>query len=239
MASDAAEAKLRELQQMDPVAMSEEVDRLLEVKKGDRYKRTVIGAELRSAHRQKKERRAAEGTEVHALCESLEHGDISVDDVPDEYLGYVEAYQNFRDEYPGMKFIGTELTVAGRTTDGDGYMGTTDGIVEYNGKRYILDIKTKEGSEGRTPQAYDTEGQQLVAAANADDIVFSDGSTQPMYDVDGGIALVIDGKGQHAVYLFEAGRDGMNFEGFSAARKAWNWKRKTGGDPKPLKAGAL
>jgi len=233
LTADAAEERLRELQNMDPTSMAEAIDMLLEPKKGDRNKRSNINVELRAAHKDRKESAAERGTDVHALCEALEHGTITVDDVPEEYLGYVEAYQAFRDEYPGMQFHATEVTVAGATRNG-GYMGTTDGVVEYNGRWYVLDLKTNDKAT-----VYNTVGQQLAAAANATHIVHADGTREPMPPIDGGLAIGLGPDGTHKVFLFDTDAGGSNFAGFENSVGAWQWKRRNSRAVKPIQPADL
>lgn len=224
--ADAAEEYLRELQDKDPVEIAETIDMLLEPRPGDRNGRSHFNAELRAAHREKKDSAAVRGTEVHALCEALERGDITVGQVPEEYLGYTDAYLAFREEYAGMTFEATEVTVAG-----DGFMGTTDAIVEYGGKRYVLDLKTNAKAT-----VYSSVGLQLAAAANATEIVHADGNTEPMPMISGGIAVGLNEEGKHQVFLFDTDRDGVNYAGFRASVEAWKWQDGAR-SPQPLKPG--
>lgn len=226
LTADAAEERFRELQNMDPWAMAETVDTLLEPRPGDRSGRTNLNVELRQAHKDNRDSAAVRGTEVHAICEAIAQGETP--EVPDELAGYVAAYLEFREQYPTMQFEWTEVTVAG-----PGYMGTADAIVTVGNKRYVLDLKTnKKGA------VYESVGLQLAAAANADMIVHSDGQTEPMPAVDGGIAIGLAPDGKWNLFKFETNRGGANHNGFLATVQAWNWKRKTGGQPKPLPKGA-
>ncbi len=232
LTADVAEEYLRELQNMDPVSMAEAIDDLLTVRPGDKSGRTNFNAELRSAHRDRKNTAATRGTLVHSICEQLEHGTMNVEDVPEEFLGYVEAYQKFRDEYPDMKFIATEITMAGGSDGSTSYMGTIDAIVEYRGKTYVLDLKTNDKSA-----VYSSVGMQLSAAANSSEIVFADGRTQPMFDISGGIAIGLNGEGKYQVFLFETEAGGVNHQGFLASIEAWKWKNAAPANPKALKSG--
>jgi hypothetical protein len=189
--------------------------------------RTAINKELRAAHKEKKDSAAARGTDVHSICEAIAQG--SDPHVPDELSGYVEGYLAFREEYPDMVFEWTEATVAG-----EGFMGTTDAIVTLNGKRYILDLKTNKNGA-----VYSTVGMQLSAGANATLIVHSDGRTEPLPKIDGGLALGLAPNGTWKLYSFETAPNGENHRGFKAALSAWHWKRTSGKDPKPLSPGSL
>jgi hypothetical protein len=176
-----------------------------------------------SAYKEQRDSAAARGTEVHAYAEKIMRGEKV--DVPEELTGYVDAAQKFRDEYPDMKFLYTEATVYnpdGRT------MGTTDAIVELEGKRYVLDFKTNKNAG-----VYSSTGMQLAAAANAKSIVHADGSQEPMPKIDGGIGVGLGPDGKMQVFKFETEANGSNFNGFKAARGAWDWKYESGKDPRP------
>jgi ATP-dependent exoDNAse (exonuclease V) beta subunit len=174
-----------------------------------------------------KEEAAERGTQVHALAEAISHGEDP--EVPEELAGYVSAYRAFREEYSDMKYIYTEATVVNRA---DGSMGTTDAIVRIRGHNYVLDYKTN--SHGRV---YSTTGMQLAAAANAEEIVYPDGRTEPMPKIHGGIGVGLSPDGKYGVYFFETERNGVNHEGFRALCAAFRWGRAARKYPKPLSRG--
>lgn len=207
------EEKLRELQ-----AMSEEDrDAALEdwlAAHPTKKNKSNFSAEATDVYNLKRDEAAVRGTEVHALAEALSKGENP--EIPEELSGYTDAAKDFLEAYPEMKFVYTEATVLNpeaRT------MGTTDAIVEYKGKRYVLDYKTnKDGN------VYSSTGMQLSAAANASHIVHADGTQEEMPEIHGGIGVGFSPKGKFKVYKFETDRDGANFQGFKAAREAWDWK---------------
>lgn len=174
-----------------------------------------------------KEESAERGTQVHALAEAISHGEDP--EVPEELAGYVAAYRAFREEYSDMKYLYTEATVVNRA---DGSMGTTDAIVRIRGHNYVLDYKTN--SHGRV---YATTGMQLAAAANAEEIVYSDGRTEPMPVIHGGIGVGLSPDGKYGVYFFETEKNGTNHQGFRALCEAFRWSRANKKYPKPLSRG--
>ena len=223
VAADHGEKTLRELQALPADERDARLSELLA--EGDkRTGRSVFRKEAGSAHTKERDTAAARGTEVHAYAEQVVRGEEP--EVPEELAGYVEAARKFRDAYPNMRFLYTEATVhnpEGRT------MGTTDAIVEVGDKRYVLDYKTNKSAS-----VYSSTGMQLAAAANAESIVHADGRKEPMPEIHGGIGVGLGPNGEMKVYLFETARDGANFQGFKAARAAWDWKYTSGRDPKPI-----
>jgi hypothetical protein len=216
--ADRAESIISDLQSVDGVQMAGMVDELLQPAEGDKNGRSNLAVQLRGVHREKKDTAATRGTDVHALCEQLERGDITVDDVPEELLGYVDAYVAFRNENPGLVFEYTEATILG-----DGYAGTTDGIVTVNGKRYILDLKTNDKAV-----VYSSVGMQLAAAANGSHIAHANGDLVPMPEIHGGIGVGLNGEGKHQVFMFETEPDGLNYKGFKQSVGLWEWEYKVG-----------
>lgn len=184
----------------------------------DKYGKTEFLKAVSGAYRNARDSAANRGTEVHALADAISRGEDP--DVPEELQGYVNGVVAFHRDFPDMKYLYTEATFINRDA---GSMGTTDAIVELNGKRYILDYKTnKDGN------VYDTTGMQLAVGANAESVVYPDGSTEPMPKIDGGLGVGIAPDGTYKLFFFETDRDGANYGGFKAARKAWEWKYLSG-----------
>jgi hypothetical protein len=218
------EERLREIAEMSPEDREAALDDLLTARPGDRQGRSNFMLEAADAANQQRDKAAARGTEVHAIAEAMSRGENP--EVPEELQGYVDAAKKFREEYPDMKFIYTEATVYNpdaRT------MGTTDAIVELDGKRYVLDYKTNKNANVR-----DSVGMQLAAAANAESIVHADGSREPMPKIDGGIGVGFGPDGEVKVFKFETDPDGLNHQGFKAARAAWDWSFATPSQPRPV-----
>lgn len=227
--SDRAESIMSELQGMDAGDMAAKVDQLVQPCEGNKNGLSNLAVELRGAHKEKKDTAAARGTDVHALCEQLERGEITLNDIPTEYVGYVDAYAAFRAENPSLMFEYTEATV-----QGDGYAGTTDGIVTVNGKRYILDLKTNDKAV-----VYSSVGMQLAAAANANNIIFADGKTVPMPKINGGIGVGLNSEGKHQVFMFDTSKEGFNYQGFHQSIGVWAWNYHLGSKPVKALKGAI
>lgn len=223
-AAEYGEERLREIAEMSPEERDEALQELLSARPGDRAGRSNFMAEASRAYEEKRDTAAARGTEVHAIAEQISRGENP--EVPEELQGYVDAAKKFREEYPDMKFLYTEATVYNpdaRT------MGTTDAIVELEGKRYVLDYKTNKNANVK-----DSVGMQLAAAANAESIVYPDGRREPMPKIDGGIGVGFGPDGEMKVFKFETEPDGANHQGFKAARAAWDWEYATTRQPKPV-----
>lgn len=81
--------------------------------------------------------KATTGTALHKFCERLDMGQ-PVGSVPAPYDRDLEAYEAARNRY-GLRYTAIEQM---RVFDPWKVAGTPDRIVEFNGKRYICDIKT-------------------------------------------------------------------------------------------------
>jgi hypothetical protein len=132
---------------------------------------------LKATPYQSRDDAAARGTHVHALAESLLHGQSI--DVPDYVAGHVKGYVDFIDRLALIPVL-TEKPVASRTW---WYAGTFDAIADIGagplkGKRLLLDWKTSKGVYGET-------ALQLAAYANAEFYVDDDEQETAVPEVDG------------------------------------------------------
>jgi len=187
--------------------------------------KTQLRRTIAAAHRTKTEQAQARGTEVHALCEQIAAGaDVTVEE---PLQGYVSAYRDFLDEYSGIDFEYLETTVGAGEA---GYAGTTDAIAIIDGRRYIIDLKTTGKDK---PVVYPNVGLQLAAAANADNIVYSDGTVGQVPSIDGGLAVSITASGRYSVFAFDVSRGGANHQGFLASLGGWHWQRACGSVGRP------
>lgn len=79
---------------------------------------------------------ATTGTALHKLAERYDRGELALSDVPESHRGDLEAYATAMKPFiiHGVEqfLVLDELEIG----------GTTDRIVEYDGQRYIADIKT-------------------------------------------------------------------------------------------------
>lgn len=141
--------------------------------------------ELEKARWVEKDKAAKRGTEIHGYGELLVRGETV--EVPDELLGYVEAYARFLDAFK-VAPVHVEFSVASYR---HGYAGTGDLIADLviprvGKKRLLMDLKsTRSGIFGET-------ALQLAAYRYAD--VLLEGDTEaPMPEVDDCAAVHIRG----------------------------------------------
>lgn len=127
---------------------------------------------------------ADRGSAIHDFCDAAEQGTIDYDLVPPHLRGPVRWYEeNF---VPQLTYVATECFVAvDRTVELPGRppitlraAGSIDRICEYQGERYIVDIKTGRDDEFRTGVC----GQLWLYSVGdlyADDIVQQDSDLGP------------------------------------------------------------
>jgi len=159
--------------------------------------------------------RADIGTLVHAVCEKIIKG-IPVE-VPKEAASYIGQFGKFvMDKRP--KFLESEFTVWSREFC---YAGTADALAVIDGETWLLDWKSSKG-------AYPEFALQLSALRQADFLIRSDCSEEPMPQIDrmGVVHLrprswrLIPVKEELAAECFIA---------FSAARDLFRWKDEVAG----------
>ena len=102
---------------------------------------------------------ADRGTAVHEACELLDYG-FEPEDIPAEWMGYVDAYAAFLNDYR-PKWYGIEEMVY---SPEDGYCGRVDRYGLIDGKMSVLDIKT---TTSPTRANYMSGACQTVAYGNA------------------------------------------------------------------------
>lgn len=138
--------------------------------------------ELKGARWKTSREAMAKGTAVHALAELVVHGEPV--DVPAELEGYVQAYIQFLDDFEAEP-VAVEIAVVNYSI---GYAGTLDVILEIDGARWLVDVKTGKAIYGEA-------ALQVAAYANAEAYVGADGIERPMIPVDrlGAIHVRADG----------------------------------------------
>ena len=99
------------------------------------------------------------GTAVHAACEDLDYG-FEVEYIPAEWVGYVNAYAAFLNDYR-PKWHGIEEMVYNPEQQ---YCGRVDRYGLIDGKMAVLDIKT---TTSPTKQNYMAGACQTVAYGKA------------------------------------------------------------------------
>ncbi len=146
---------------------------------------------------------AARGTDVHKAAEAIALGaDYEVEDhirpYVDQYLGFLERFE--------PKFLMSEAPVYSLTHN---FAGTTDGVMEINGRTLLFDIKTHADAPGekKTRPPYPEAALQCCAYSRAELVglisekrevnysryyVFSpDDHHEPMPKVDGAVCITI------------------------------------------------
>jgi hypothetical protein len=155
-------------------------DELTEMSPAQRLK-ALSGARYETTDKAKKR-----GTEVHGYAERLVKGE-KVADIPDMLRGHVEAYARFLDEWEVDPILIEVSVVSYRY----GYAGTLDLIAELTDptgarRTLLMDIKTNEkGIFGET-------ALQLAAYRYADAYLDEKGKEQPMPQVDGCGAILVN-----------------------------------------------
>jgi hypothetical protein len=156
---------------------------------------------LERAPNEKRNQRAARGTEVHALAARLAAGEEL--EVPEPLVGHVDAYLAFvRDWQPRELLV--EATILKRQPWG-GYMGTLDLVAQLCDERvWLLDFKTT--ASGVWPET----ALQAAAYRHADAYLDAAGVEQPMPAVDrcGSVWLRADG---YDLIPLETGPDVFRF----------------------------
>lgn len=139
-------------------------DELLEMQPSERE------IAVRDAHRSPLREAQIRGTKVHEYAQQLAEGhDV---DVPDPYLGHVDAYLRFVREWRPRELL-VEAAVGSRTHR---YAGTLDLIADLaDERRWLLDFKTKKG-EPWPEDALQLAGYRFAdfALVNGDEIELSD-----------------------------------------------------------------
>jgi hypothetical protein len=156
------------------------------------------------------------GTRVHKLIESHIFGGTPEPD--EQEAPYWQSYLAFRQAYPNLEFLSSELTVYDLAL---GYAGTMDAIVMMNGQRGILDWKTRQGHTTNDTFMYETEGLQLAAYAYASRFLLDDGSTGHLEPVEGATVVMLCTDG------FKLGPADLeaDWQGFQSTLDLYRWKQ--------------
>ena len=174
---------------------------------------------IRYAHKNTLRTASVRGTRIHALGEKVAHG-LEVQ-VPDEYLGPVQAYARFLDRWE-IETVHTEIPVC---HSGYRYGGTADVIATsprlLDGRPFILDVKTGKG-------VYKETALQLGAYRGCD-LALVDGAEVPMPETDeqGYVAHVRPDD----VELLPADAGELSWRTFLHLLAAWRWIEASSDDP--------
>lgn len=161
------------------------------------------------AHRDK---RADEGTQVHAVNEMIVAGQ-TVDPMvfAPEVRPYITHYQAWI-EREKPEFLALEAAVFSRE---HGYAGTMDTIVKLRGRQIVLDYKTSGDS-------YPDHSLQLAAYRFGEFLGLPDGTEYPMPQTDGAAILLITPEGCRMLE-WECGR--AEFDHFIRLRQIYLWQK--------------
>lgn len=117
------------------------------------------------------------GSAVHAEAEAYVLGVPRPE--PDGIVApYLESFRHFLEDFE-PEFLASEATVY---SPAESYAGTLDAIVRIGGRVLLLDYKTGK-------DIYPDVALQLAAYANAEFVLLPDGSSEPMFAIDGAAAL--------------------------------------------------
>jgi hypothetical protein len=137
-----------------------------------RDSRVDVVEQLKGVMWDDRDQAANKGTAVHTLAEHISRGETV--DVPPYLVGHVDSYIKFLDEF-NPDFVLLEATVISRRWR---YMGTLDIIADFNGERWLLDIKTSRSG------IFGNMALQLALYRNAETYLDDQGEEQPMPTVD-------------------------------------------------------
>jgi len=146
---------------------------------------------------------AARGTDIHKAAEQIALG--VTPEIADDVLPFVEQYQRFLETFQPV-FLMAEAPVYSPTY---GYAGTSDGVMEIDGRTVIFDLKTTahHPDSGKSRPPFGEVALQLCAYSRAEQVgVMSEmryaaGKRYYLYDpdaqheqmpkVDGALCIVV------------------------------------------------
>lgn len=134
---------------------------------------------------------AHRGTNVHLMAEARLYGRPDVVGQGDPGWEYRGAVDQFFDQYQPT-LVAAEFVCIHRTLNGAGYGGTSDAIIEIDGKRYLVDWKSRgvDSEHGGYPE----EAAQIAGYAGADYIIVESAmgpQRQHVPHLDGGLIVSI------------------------------------------------
>jgi hypothetical protein len=168
---------------------------------------------LKGAAYRERDRKADLGTYVHAAMEAYSLGK-PFPEWPEAVRPRMEAFKRFV-EKRAPNYVATEASVYNRS---ERYAGTLDAIIDLDGRRYVLDMKSSK-------DIYPDVALQLAAYRHAEFIGLPDGSEEPMWETDGALALHLadgeDGQGEWKLLEVDAGEDTLRY--FLYVREVFRW----------------
>lgn len=151
-----------------------------------------------------RDKAASRGSTVHSLIELYKTSQGLVDSVPEQYRGYYQAFKSWVEKNKPT-WVFQEKTLYHPTLP---IAGTCDGVVEINGKRFIVDFKTnKEG------QVYPETELQMSA--------YMEMALKSQISVDGILGVGLSEKGSFKEFQFMD-----EWETFMHCYRIYRWKNK-------------
>jgi hypothetical protein len=166
--------------------------------------------DIKEAHIRYTDEKADIGDQVHSMVECWATGQ-PYPDPPKEIRGFTNQFINFLIEMQ-PRFLENECCCWSRK---HGYAGSGDFIMRVNGKTLLTDLKTGKSLH---PEV----GLQTSALLNADFILRTDGTEEPLPHIDGIAALHVRPRSWK---LVELKHPDECFRGFLAAQQVMEWER--------------
>ncbi len=171
---------------------------------------------LKNASFRDRDRKADIGTAVHQATEAYVLGKPAPF-WPEPITARMEQFVQFLADYqPDYEQGMVEASVFNLA---ESYAGTLDAIVNIRDRKYLMDVKT--GGKDIYPDV----ALQLAAYRMAEFIAAPDGSSVPMPDVDGCLALHLPEVGPYT--LIEVRADDEVFTAFKFVREVFRWQEST------------
>jgi hypothetical protein len=164
---------------------------------------TMGEQEALSAPYKTSDKAKSRGTTVHSIVEAWKASGIVIEEVPEEFRPYAEAFYKFvKDNH--IEIIEHEKTVISKE---HGYAGTTDLIVKKNGSgTWVLDVKT---------------GKDIYMEAHLQLSAYRHALEENGQKIDNCGVILLQDNGK---YKFEESED--YFDAFLATKKLWEFVNK-------------
>jgi hypothetical protein len=147
------------------VAMSDQLEAIAATGFYERYERLKVINQLDLSQAQRR------GTNVHTRAESIAYGvPFPLGPRADGSIYFPVVDQFFADYQPEL--VAAEFVCIDRTLNGVGYGGTSDGIFDIGGKRYMVDWKSR--GEDSAHGCYPEEAAQLAAYFGCEYVIVED-----------------------------------------------------------------
>jgi len=160
------------------------------------------------------------GTRVHKLIEQNILGSAPTPD--EQERPYWQSYLAFRQEYPDLQLLSSELTVYSLEHQ---YAGTLDSIVSMGGQRACVDWKTRQGKSTGGTWVYESELAQVAAYCHAERFLLDDGTTGVLEPFDAAVIVLLCEDG------FKLGVPDLerDWQAFLHIRALHSWKQQVDG----------